>query len=485
MPAMTVQPETIAPAAVLPVSATGVKEALSPRERFLADRIPGHGGFLARSLVPLNVMGGVAECAGALLLYAPLAETVSVAARRGPADQVCIHWGESQASNGSLPFTVSFSSLCDATGRLLPASELARRFERRLDGPECVLLGVLVEGIRAGVVFGDGSAGWSMGAVGCSGAVAASALAAPLAWAGLRALSALSGNLPDASASARVMRAVQHDWREWPLGAGDAHAVSAATSGGLWQIRGEASSVARVDLPPSLEWLAVDCGVETETARVANRRVRAAAAMGRVLVRRILEHETPGAHTWNGHLAGLSMNDYVERLRDRLPTKMKGRDFLERFGDPGDALAPVEPDFAYKVRSRTEHMIYEHARAVQLVEGLSRGARLSDAKAWKEAGDLLYASHWSYGQRCGLGSVETDHLVSELRGHGSGGDILGAKVCGLGCGGWVAVLARRTPRAEESLARACAAYQQKSKRAPHILRGLHGAEPPPGPVPLG
>lgn len=458
---------TIAP----PLEMAPVSEwMLTSRERRMIDGLPGNSGMLARTIIPLNVMGGIAESAGALLLHAALAETVTAAVRRNSPGQVLINWYDSDGQNSAPPFVVAINELRSADGLFLPAIDIIERFGRKLNRPGLALLGAWVEAVREGLIP-VGEDGWSLGGVGSPGLSTLSALKAPLVTAVLHAAAALHGVPLIACRVAAVAVVVQHDWLGWPLGVGDAHAATSGKVGGLQQFRSDLQKCAgTVELPPTLEVIAIDCGTESADARLTNQHVRAAAAMGRVLVRRIMEHDQLDLGTWNGHLSGLSMTDYVERFRDRLPMKMKGKEFLERFGDPGDPYAPIKPEWLYKVRSRTEHMIYEHARATHFAEFISRGVRKSDPQAYVDAGELMYASHWSYGQRCGLGGVETDYIVSQLRSAGKDNDILGAKICGRGCGGMVAVLKRVTPKAEQALADACGTYQLQMNRLPRVLR---------------
>ena len=172
------------------------------------------------------------------------------------------------------------------------------------------------------------------------------------------------------------------------------------------------------------------------------------------------------------------MNDYVERFRDRIPTKLTGADFIDKFGMPEDPACCIDPRTIYKVRSRTEHQIYEHARAVQFYECLSRAARTQDERAFTVAGELMYASHWSYGQRCGLGSIETDLLVNLIRRHGEDAGIYGAKVTGRGCGGVVAVLMRDEEQTHAALGGALEDYSlQTDRRAALLCGSLAGALP--------
>ena len=82
----------------------------------------------------------------------------------------------------------------------------------------------------------------------------------------------------------------------------------------------------------------------------------------------------------------------------------------------------------------------------------------------------MYASHWSYGQRCGLGNIETDLLVNLIRKHGTGAGVYGAKITGRGCGGVVAVLMKATDQAREAIDTAVRAYESETKYKVTVLR---------------
>jgi galactokinase len=118
-------------------------------------------------------------------------------------------------------------------------------------------------------------------------------------------------------------------------------------------------------------------------------------------------------------LCNVSPAEY-RHLRKMLPVKTSGKRFQELYGDTSDAATSIDPDTVYSVRGCTEHPIYENYRA----------------------GKLMYASHWSYGRRCGLGCKETDILVDLVREMGQPYGLYGAKITGGGSGGTVSVLAK-------------------------------------------
>jgi L-arabinokinase len=277
--------------------------------------------------------------------------------------------------------------------------------------------------------------------------------------------------------AATLCQRVENDWLRVPFGIGDAVCVLSGESHTLTEVRSDSGTIGgSIRLPDSLALMGIDCGVRRPDAVAKYENVRTAAFMGRALIDRIIQHE--GAHDlqWDGRLARIAASDYVARFRDRLPTKLAGSEYLERFGETGDPLTRVDPALVYKIRSRTEHHIYEHARACEFVECLSRAIRNKNESVLAKVGGLMYASHWSYGQRCGLGSVETDLLVNLIRKHASDAGVYGAKASARGCGGVVTVLMQSTDRAFAAVKEAVDRYEKKSEREATLIRGSsHGA----------
>ena len=225
---------------------------------------------------------------------------------------------------------------------------------------------------------------------------------------------------------------------------------------------------ARVRVPNGYRVLGIDTGAGHDGFADKFRRVRAATLMGRLLIDRIVEHDGANGIPWDGYLSRITVPQYVARFRDRLPPKLAGREFLRLFGELDDSTIRVEPDVVYRIRSRTEHHIYEHQRTLSFVEAVSRLAA-GENDACQVVGELMAASHWSYGQRCGLGSREADLLVRLLRARGASAGICGAKVSGRGCGGTVTVWMKDDPTAESALHGTLDEYRQQTGFTPRLL----------------
>jgi L-arabinokinase len=119
------------------------------------------------------------------------------------------------------------------------------------------------------------------------------------------------------------------------------------------------------------------------------------------------------------------------------------------------------------VRGAVEHAVCENHRVQRFIELLAIAPE--DPRALESAGRLMYASHWRYGHRIGLGARETDLLVSLAREAGPAAGLYGGKITGGGSGGTVALLA--APDARPTVDAIAAEYARRAGRLPEILEG--------------
>ena len=440
----------------------------SPAARAALDLLSnGAPRLVARAPRRLDVIGGLSDYAGASVLFTPLEGHDCVAVQLRNDGRLSI---VSSERDGKTPTIIALTDLGEG-GRPIPAERAADLLSDELSRSVHCVLGVVVEMVRAGMIANLGD--------GLSVAVATSPDPGPttheegasVAAATLVSTAAALGTPLDPLTAAGVCQTVQNQWLDSPVGVSEALCALLGETGTLSNMRcAPISQTDSLRLPDSPALIGMDCGVIHPDAAQKYKLVRTAAFMGRSLIDRIIRHDQLKELAWDGHLASITIDDYVGKFRDRIPTKMKGGEFLQRFGDTDDPLTCIDPNVLYKIRSRTEHHIYEHWRAQQYFDYLCRAVRDGDDGALAEAGELMYASHWSYGQRCGLGSIETDLLVNLIRRPGEA-DIFGAKVTGRGCGGVVAVLTRGTDRADAALEVAAEKYSKQTGRTVSFHRG--------------
>lgn len=452
---MAVKPETM----LAGFGSSGEPEQPSPFLAGLIGRVRGIGPrFAAIAPGRLNIMGGVSDYTGALVLQQPTAAHACVVVQRRSDDAIVISHVDKKSESDS-EHNVPLSRIHGGDAGWIQPQE-AQAF---LNGTQPATLrcaiGTLVEAIRDSV-FPPLTGGLAL-AVGTDvsvpdGQYAAVAAACMVATAGLFNIDL------DPSRAALVCQKVENEWLRSPVGSSDACCALMGEPSSLLEVRSDSSRCGNSIPCTDIRIVGIDCGSVESDACERFGSVRAASSMGALLIERIIQHEKKAGLCCGGNLSRISINDYVDRFRDRLPTKIKGKEFLSKITDWTDPFTRVEPDVSYKVRSRTEHHIYENARSHQFVEAVSRGQRVGDVRAMLDAGDLMTASHWSYGQRCGLGHVKTDVLVNAIREHGINKDIYGVKISGRGCGGVVCAMLKPTDRAFGALDDALRAFEAKS-----------------------
>ena len=202
-----------------------------------------------------------------------------------------------------------------------------------------------------------------------------------------------------------------------------------------------------VPLSPDIEIWGIDSGIRHAITGADYRSVRTGAFMGyRILAEQeglpftAVDdgHGTVNDSRWQGYLANISPSLWKMRFRHLLPETLDGATFLARYGGITDTVTHVEPTRSYSVRHPTAHPIYEHHR-VRLFRALLAQAHLHEEHLLL-LGELMYQSHASYSA-CGLGSTGTDKLVALVREMGTQSGLYGAKITGGGSGGAVAILA--------------------------------------------
>jgi L-arabinokinase len=144
---------------------------------------------------------------------------------------------------------------------------------------------------------------------------------------------------------------------------------------------------------------------------------------------------------WHGYLANVGVPTFDAYAPD-VPEMLTGAEFLTRYQGTTDRVTRVDPERRYAVRVPARHPVAEHARVTAWREMLSGAAQdeTSIEPLGQTLGALMYESHASYSA-CGLGSAGTDRLVALAR-RASGHGVFGAKITGGGSGGTVALLTR-------------------------------------------
>lgn len=211
-----------------------------------------------------------------------------------------------------------------------------------------------------------------------------------------------------------------------------------------------------IQIPRGVHFIGIDSGAEHSIGGSPYTNARVAAFMGYTIIARAagvdvkalddarVGHDRIGL-PYGGYLANIPSGLFQEKLEGLLPDWIVGADFLTRFGNIIDNVTTVHPDVHYAVKTCTRHPIMEHARVqefLRIIDTLNAKSNCSHAdriSLLQQLGDLMVASHRSYSA-CGLGHPDTDALVDAVLAAGTGEGVFGAKITGGGSGGTVCIL---------------------------------------------
>ncbi len=344
----------------------------------------------------LDLLGGVADYSGALVLEVPTHLTTTVAAH--PADAFVV---------GPVRLTVD---------EIVALAQLPYPDVRAAFAPHPrwthYLIGVALVLVRHGVIRPPRVELSVSSEVPQSVGVSSSAA---LEVATARALDA--GGI-DSLRLATLCQEAENEVVGAPCGIMDQVVVAMGRAGAVLPILCRPASVqAPSPLPAGVEVVGVPTGAAHDVSGLPYRRARTAAFMGK----RIVEVATTMQWPYVSELPAAAV--------DELPEVLGGAEFLERWGGTDDVMTTVDPEETYPVRAATSFGVGEHQRAEEALAAIER----NDATA---LGPLMAASHAGY-DAMGLGHPAATRVVEAIRDRP---DVHGARSSGGGSGGTVVVL---------------------------------------------
>ncbi len=450
-------------------------------ERFL-DVLNRHADFfaldepihVARAPGRLDLMGGIADYSGALVLELPLAVATFVAAQSVPDPHVAVQTTAAGELGVEPRVSKPLQTLAPADGPLsytaahqLLTADAQRSWAAYVAGALVVLQ--RERGIRPAtglrmLVHSEVPPGAGVSS------------SAALEVAALRALCAVYELELDGRDSALLCQKVENLVVGAPCGVMDQMTAACGEQGHLFALLCQpAEAQPMVPLPPEIEVWGIGSGVRHAVSGADYGAVRLGAFMGyRVIAELAGLPVTPLGEgrvdvadpRWRGYLANIPPAVWESVYCEQVPATLDGGAFLERYAGSTDAVTRVDPARSYVVRVPTAHPIYEHHR-VQVFRALLQARPLGDEHL-RLLGELMYQSHASYSA-CGLASDGTDRIVELVRRAGPASGLYGAKITGGGSGGTVAVLARRG--ATDAVRRVAAEYRRETGRPTSVLGG--------------
>ncbi|MBN2153074.1 MAG: GHMP kinase [Candidatus Lokiarchaeota archaeon] len=416
----------------------------------------GEGRKIARVEAPgrLDVMGGIADYSGSLVLEMPVDKgtTAHVAPRQD--DTLRVHSTSAGAMGKEGTVTARFGDFLDAKGQVnygIARSKLAGTPGSDWAAYVIGCLLVLAEEKGARV---RGMDAWIESTLPSGRGVSASAALEVSTMAALsRAIGIELGDTELPILCQRVENLVVGA----PCGLMDQLTSYLGKRNRLLPILCQPADVqASIPIPDGVRFVGVDSGAEHSVGGSGYTNVRVAAFMGYTIIARAegasidALRSARNARDWSGlpyhgYLANVPVPTFEEGLEPLLPDRMTGKDFTARFGTTIDTVTEIRPDVEYAVKVCTRHPVMESARVQvfsRIISGLNadkQRSRTERAASLKRLGGLMVESHRSYGA-CGLGHPATDAIVDAVLEAGPGKDLFGAKITGGGSGGTVCIL---------------------------------------------
>jgi L-arabinokinase len=403
---------------------------------------PGRPVIVVRAPARLDCMGGIADYSGAVVAELPLDRAVVLAIQARQDRQVVLHsWGIER--DGLMPDVVlSLDTLAPDRGavsyeRLRPC--LTQTPSTAWAGYVAGAFPVLC---REGFIerFPHGATLVLASNIPLGAGISSSAA---VEVAAMHAICLLYGIRMEGLALARLAQTVENRIVGAPCGIMDQVTSALGREGHLLCLHCQPHTVREyLPLPEDLHVIGINSNVKHQVGGMQYTSVRVGAFMGLAMILAFVRAQNgadPSYDPFGGYLCNIPGVEYETAYRSMLPKEISGRAFLDRYGGTPDPVTSVDPGHTYMVRSRVEHPIYEHERVETFITHLKGAHRTRLSRFLDMAGDLMYASDWSYTHRCGLGAPETAWIVREVKRLGPAAGFYGAKITGGGSGGTVAV----------------------------------------------
>lgn len=207
-----------------------------------------------------------------------------------------------------------------------------------------------------------------------------------------------------------------------------------------------------IDIPDQIYFVGINSGVTHSVSGSSYTDVRTAAFMGYSMIalnsgatlRDLEVAKETGNYAnlpYGGYLANISPSEFEQKFLSNLPDTLSGEDFLDKYKAIIDPLSFIDRDKEYIIKNATRHPVYEHFRVkifAQILRNYTTEFQ-NYSNRLQLMGELMYQSHQSYTD-CGLGHEKTDRIVEMVKAKGEKKGLYGARISGGGNGGTVCIL---------------------------------------------
>ncbi|MGH2520999.1 MAG: galactokinase family protein, partial [Anaerolineales bacterium] len=339
----------------------------------------------ARAPGRLDLMGGIADYSGSLVLELPLACATWVAAQWAADQEVSVFsanaedvHGASSPSGMSVPLAelllTNYTLVRERFGR-----DPAQHWAAYVAGTLSILYG------ECGAWFPHGIKLFITSEVPIGKGVSSSAA---LEVATMRAVCGLLDLKLDGRDLAMKCQKVENLIVGAPCGVMDQMTSACGVQDNLVALLCQPAELqAAIHLPDELEVWGIDSGIRHAVRGADYGSVRVGAFMGYRIVSDLAGLSvTPNGSGrvtvddphWHGYLANIPPSLWETRFREHVPAVLTGRDFLAQYGGFTDIVTHIDPKRNYAIRQPTAHPIYEHHR-VSLFRALLQRPGLVEA----------------------------------------------------------------------------------------------------------
>lgn len=468
--------------------------------------------IVARAPGRLDVVGGIADYSGSLVLQMPIREACHVAVqmihpskqrlwkhaqarRQGSSPVLQIVSYGSELSNRGPTFDMDISDFMDGgepmayeKARVYFAQDPSQKWAAYVAGTILVLMKEL------GVRFENSISMLVSSAVPEGKGVSSSA---SVEVASMSAIAAAHGLDISPRELALLCQKVENHVVGAPCGVMDQMTSACGEANKLLAMVCQPAEVlGLVDIPSHIRFWGIDSGLRHSIGGADYGSVRIGAFMGREIIKstaseklckflsiangtNIDEEEEDSLEPLEAeksldYLCNLSPHRYESLYAKILPESMLGETFLEKYADHKDPVTIIDRKRNYGVKAAAKHPIYENFR-VKAFKALLTSAASDDQLT--ALGELMYQCHYSYSA-CGLGSDGTDKLVQLVQeteqsksSKSSDGTLYGAKITGGGSGGTISVVGRNCLRSSQQIFRIQQRYKAATGYLPVVFEG--------------
>ena len=391
----------------------------------------------------MDVMGGIADYSGSLLLQMPIKQSTSVSIQKRH-DGV-FHFRTQLTKKETADFIIHLSAIKDRS--LAEAGEIIRSvvggdWAVYVMGCFLVLQKEKKVDLSGANVFIESNVPWGKG-------VSSSAALEVATMNALNQLHKLSLKKEELAVLAQM---AENLVAGAPCGLMDQLSSHLGQKNKLLPLICQPHQVEKpITVPKGINFSGIDSGIRHAVSGASYSDVRTAAFMSYTIIA-INEGATveeldlaKNSGDWSklpykGFLANIPVTIFEEKYISLLPEEISGKEFLSDFKLSIDTVTNIDEDKMYKPVVCGSHPVYENSRVNEFKALLKHFRKEVDKHATlTQMGKLMLQSHESYS-KVGLGNEYTDKIVEMVREAGTDNGVFGARVSGGGNGGTVCIL---------------------------------------------